>query len=73
MNTLRNTFWIASICLIVCFAFFVALGAITTEAVGLFVVMGVLVVLFAGHMWTQSRHQAPRDPRLVHDRERRGF
>jgi len=73
MDTLRNAFWVASICLVACFLFFVVLGAITTEAVGLFVVMGALAVLFVGHLWAQARADGPRDPRLIHDRERRGF
>jgi MFS-type transporter involved in bile tolerance (Atg22 family) len=73
MNTLRNVFWIASIALVACFALFVVLGAFPLSASGIFIVMGVLAALFAGHMWAQSRQQGPRDPRLVHDRERRGF
>lgn len=73
MDTVRNTFWVASICLVACFSFFVVLGAIPTDAVALFAVMGLLAVLYAGHMWQQSRAEGPRDPRLVHDRERRGF
>ncbi len=73
MDTLRNTFWVASICLVALLAFFVVIGAVTTEAVWVFVVMGVLAVLFAGHMFLQSRNDGPRDPRLIHDRERRGF
>ncbi len=73
MDTLRNTFWVASISLVACFALFAVLGAFPTSAVGLFVVMGVLALLFAGHMFVQSRYQGPRDPRLIHDRERRGF
>lgn len=73
MNTLRNAFWVFSICIVACFALFAVLGAFPTSAVGLFIVMGVLAVLFAGHMFLQSRKEGPRDPRLVHDRERRGF
>ncbi len=73
MDMLRNTFWVASITLVICFALFALLGAFPTSAVGLFVVMGVLAVMFAVHMWLQSRNTAPRDPRLIHDRERRGF
>ena len=73
MDTLRNTFWVASIGLVACFAFFVVLGAIPTSAVTLFLVMGVLAQLFAGHALMQSRATGPRDPRLIQDRERRGF
>lgn len=73
MDTLRNTFWVASICLVACFSLFVVLGAFPTSALALFAVMGALAALFAGHMWMQSRTDGPRDPRLVHDRERRGF
>lgn len=73
MDTLRNVFWIAVVAMAACLAFFFALGAIPTDATGLLVVLVVLAVLFAVHMWLQSRHHGPRDPRLVHDRERRGF
>lgn len=73
MDTLRSAFWVASISLVACFALFALLGAFPTSAVGLFIVMGVLAVLFAVHMVLQSRSTGPRDRRQVRDRERRGF
>lgn len=73
MNTFREAFWVLAIGLIACFAFFFALGAITAEAVGLMVVMGVLTALWLVHAWRVGHDHGSRDPRLVHGRERRGF
>lgn len=73
MSTLRDVFWVAVLGLVVCFAFFFALGAVTTEAVGLMAVMGALAVLYVAHVLLASRHHGPRDPRMVSARERRGF
>lgn len=73
MDTLRNTFWVLSIALVACFALFVVLGAFPLSASGIFIVMGVLALLFAVHLFLQSRNDGPRDPRLIQDRERRGF
>jgi membrane protein implicated in regulation of membrane protease activity len=73
MSNLRDGFWLLVLGFLVCFAFFFALGAVSTEAVGLLVVMGVLLVLYVVHSWLKGRNVGPRDPRYVHDRERRGF
>ncbi len=73
MSNVRDVFWLLVLGLLVCFAFFVALGAVTTEAVGLFVVMGVLAALYLGHTWLAGRREHERNLRYVHDRERRGF
>ena len=73
MDTLRSTFWIVAICLVVGFALFAILGAFPTSAVGLFVVMGVLAVLIVVHLLLQSRSPSAPDRRGSLDRERRGF
>ena len=73
MSNLRNGFWLLVLGFLVCFAFFFALGAVSFEAVGLMVVMGALLVLYVVHSWLNGRRTGPRDPRYVHDRERRGF
>ncbi len=73
MNLLRDAFWVFVLGLVACFAFFFALGAVTTEAVGLIAVMCGLAVMWLGHAWLESRHRHECDLALTHARERRGF
>ena len=73
MSTLRDAFWVFVLGVIVCFAFFFALGAVTTEAVGLMAVIGGLTVLWLVHMALATRRHDTRDVRLTGARERRGF
>jgi hypothetical protein len=75
MTTLRELFWAAALGVIGCFAFFLALGAISPgEMVGVTLVVGALCLLWALHGW-RGHHAvgATRDDRLTHARERRGF
>ncbi len=73
MRTVRDGFWILVLGLLVCFAFFLVLGAVSFEAGGLLVVMAVLAVLYLGHTVLNARRARERDIRYLHDRERRGF
>ena len=71
---LRNAFWVVSLLVLGVYAFFVALGAWDPgEVLPLTIAMGVLVVLWTGHVWIRRRTPQERDPRLIHARERRGF
>jgi uncharacterized membrane protein YhaH (DUF805 family) len=74
-RTVREAFWVIALGLIACYAFFVALGAFAPgDVVGVSVAIGVLVVLWLVHAWTEGhRRDAGRDPRLTAARERRGF
>ena len=73
LRTLREAFWIAALGVLVCFAFFAALGAFDpTEVVWLTALVAGLAVLWVVHVRLASR-DGERDPRVVHDRERRGF
>ncbi|WP_372791652.1 hypothetical protein [Paraconexibacter sp.] len=73
-ESLREAFWILALGLMVCFAFFAALGAFNpSEAVELTIGFGVLCVLWAIHVVVVSRHRGEHDPRMMRDRERRGF
>ena len=73
LETLRETFWILALAVIVLFAFFAALGAIVPGDV-LWLTIGVLVlaVLWLVHAALESRRSG-RDPDVVRARERRGF
>ena len=76
LGTLSDTFWILALAVIGLFAFFVALGAFSPgEVIGATIGVGVLLVLWLGHAWLQSRHhdEDARDPALIRARERRGF
>ena len=74
LSTLLETFWILVLALVVLFAFFVALGALSPgEVAGLTAVVVVLAVLWVAHAVWQSRHSDPHDRAVVRARERRGF
>ena len=68
-------FWVFAIGVILIYAFFLMLGALDPgDVIGISVLVGVLIVLYAFRSWWQSRHPAEgRDPRIVQARERRGF
>ena len=70
-----EAFWVIAIGVILVYAFFLMLGAIAPgDVVALSVVVGVLVLLYAGRTLWQSRFPpGPRDPRITSARERRGF
>jgi len=73
LETLRETFWVLALAVIVLFAFFVALGAFSPGDV-LWVTIGVAVlcVLWIVHGLLEGRRKR-RDPNVVRARERRGF
>ena len=74
MTTLRQVFWLAALGVIVCFAFFLALDAISLgDTIGLTVLVGVLCLLWVVHSVLVRRHKGERDRRLTSARERRGF
>jgi uncharacterized membrane protein YhaH (DUF805 family) len=74
LETLRATFWILALAVIVMFAFFVALGAFSPEdAIWLTIVVGLLCVLWIAHAVLRGRHRDRRDPAVMRARERRGF
>lgn len=71
----REAFWVLSLGIIGCFAFFFVLGAIDPgDVVGLTVVVAGLTALWAVHLWAEHRHAGElHDHRLTSARERRGF
>jgi uncharacterized membrane protein YdjX (TVP38/TMEM64 family) len=76
MAALRNFFWALALAVIAAYLFFLVLGAFNAEDVlPVSMTVAVLVVLWAGHAWLQSRHrdEEARDPLLRRARERRGF
>jgi len=68
-------FWVLAIGVILVYAFFLMLGAISPgDVIGISVVVGLLTILYAFRAWWQSRHPGEgKDPRLIQARERRGF
>jgi uncharacterized membrane protein YhaH (DUF805 family) len=74
LEVMRETFWLLALAVIVLFAFFVALGALSpAEAVILTIVVALLGVLWVIHAVLEGRHRDRRDPAVVRARERRGF
>ena len=73
-STMVDTFWILILAVVVLFAFFLALGAISPgEVVGLTLAVLGLALLWAAHAVWDSRHRTGRDPATIRNRERRGF
>jgi len=75
-NRLRESFWVLSLGVIACFAFFFVLGAIDPgDVLGLTLIVLALSALWGLHMWLEHRHhdELAHDQRLTHARERRGF
>jgi len=74
LATLSETFWVLVLAVVVLFAFFVALGAVSPgEVAGLTVVVVLLAALWVAHAVWESRHSDPHDRATVRARERRGF
>jgi membrane protein YdbS with pleckstrin-like domain len=74
LATLADTFWVLVLAILVLFAFFVALGALSlTEVVGLTLAMGALALLWIAHAMWDARHRSGRDVATIRARERRGF
>ena len=74
LEVMRETFWILALAVIVLFAFFVALGALSpTEAIVVTIVVALLCVLWVVHAVLEGRHRDRRDPAVIRARERRGF
>jgi hypothetical protein len=75
LRAISAGFWALAIGVIVAYAFFLALGAISPgDVVPLTVAVVVLLVLWLARAWMTAHAVAElRDPRLVRARERRGF
>ena len=72
-ETLRETFWILALAVIVLFAFFAALGAFSpADALWATLIVAVLCALWIVHAILEGRRQE-RSADLVRARERRGF
>jgi purine-cytosine permease-like protein len=73
-GAIRATFWVMSLGIIACYAFFAALGAFSPADVAPVTgLVGVLAVLWIVHAVLQRRHAEGADMTLRHARERRGF
>lgn len=74
-RSIGELFWVIALAVIVVYAFFLALGALSPgDVVALSVVVVVLVLLYVVRAWwTSRRGPESRDPRIVSARERRGF
>lgn len=71
---IREGFWILTLGVLVCFAFFAALGAFSFgDSATVTIAIAALAAIWVGHVWLTGRGGDDRDPRLMHDRERRGF
>jgi membrane-bound ClpP family serine protease len=74
LSTLSDTFWVLVLSVIVMFAFFVALGAVSPgEVVGLSLAIIALTLLWVGHAMWDARRRTGRDLATIRARERRGF
>ena len=73
-STMSDTFWVLVLGIVVLFAFFLALGAISPgEVVWLTLAVLILALLWTAHAVWESRHRSGRHPAAVRNRERRGF
>jgi hypothetical protein len=73
-STMSDTFWILILGIVVLFAFFIALGAISPgDAAWLTLAVLGLGLLWAAHAVWGARHRSGRDPAAIRNRERRGF
>lgn len=71
---IREGFWVLALGVLVGFAFFAALGAFSFgDSAAVTIAIVVLALAWLAHAWLTGRREAERDPRLTHDRERRGF
>ena len=73
-RTAVDAFWVLAIGVIAAYAFFAALGAFSPgDVLGVTIAVVVLALLWLARAAMAGRRAGVRDPRLVHDRERRGF
>jgi uncharacterized membrane protein YhaH (DUF805 family) len=73
-RTIREAFWVASICIVAMFAFFMVIGSVSpANAAVATIVVGGLAAAYMWHAWHAGRTAEARDPRVVKARERRGF
>ncbi len=73
-RVIRDGFWVLALGVIGAFLFFFALGAIDPgDVMGVTLAVAVLAGLWAMRAWAIARHERQFDPRLAHERERRGF
>jgi len=73
-RTVREAFWLAVICFVAMYAFFMVIGSISPSAASFAtLVAGLLLVAYIVHAYLVSRHADARDPRAIRARERRGF
>ena len=73
-STMSDTFWVLVLSIVVLFAFFIALGAISPgEVAWLTIAVLALALLWTAHAVWDSRHRDGRDPAATRNRERRGF
>jgi len=75
LGTLSDTLWILVLAIVVLFAFFVALGAVSPgEVAGLSLGIVALALLWIAHAWWDARRRGGRrDVETIRARERRGF
>jgi len=72
-ETLRETFWVLALAVIVLFAFFAALGAFSpADALWVTLIVAALCVLWIVHAVMEGRRRE-RSADLIRARERRGF
>jgi len=73
-RTVREAFWLAAICFVAMYAFFMVIGSISPSAASVATLAaGVLLVAYIVHAYIASRRADSRDPRAIRARERRGF
>ena len=73
-RTVREAFWLAAICFVAMYAFFMVIGSISPSAASFAtLVAGLLLVAYVVHAYVASRTADSRDPRMIRARERRGF
>jgi hypothetical protein len=71
----RQAFWVIALGFVLVYAFFFMLGALKPgDVAALSIGVAILLGLWVLRSWAwRRRHRDERDPRLVHQRERRGF
>ena len=76
MNWIRQSFWVADLCLLAMLAFFIVLGGVNLgQATGVAIAVAAMALLASAHAWALRRHHADleRSPESRYARERRGF
>jgi hypothetical protein len=73
-RTVREAFWLAAICFVAMYAFFMVIGSISPSAASFATLAAALLLAaYVVHAFIASRHADSRDPRAIQARERRGF